>query len=243
MLDLLRKDFVNAWVLAKELDAVAAASDDAGVRTLCERIQENYDYPVDSVLLSSDLHVLGHVNVHEPGARSAAGYLGFLRKGLAAARGEVAPHAEPADGPAAKPEAKPSGNHGAAAQRAPREPLRLEPAAPTGSLLEVITKRPFGESSFAFFPIDATAFAAGGTIEIAVRMGGDAASGTFELCVAAGKGMRPERTLPKVAPNGTGELSLEFGKGARFGLAVKPGPGTAVGECNAFLATVTVRAR
>ena len=90
----LRDEFVNAWVLAKELEGIAARSDDEDVALLCSRVREHYDYPVDSVLLAPDLRVLGHVNVHEPAGRDPALYLAFLRAGLAAARSESAPAGE-----------------------------------------------------------------------------------------------------------------------------------------------------
>jgi len=230
----LRKDFVNTWLLAKDLDGIAARSKDADITRVCKLIKDNYGYPVDSVLLSSDLRVVGHLNVHEPRATDPGGYLAFLYQGRAAARGEatagatVAAETRPA--PAAT---RPQG---------PR-PLKLTPAAPTASVLEVIRRRAFGKSSMSFFMIDATAFADGGTIEITVRVGDAEAAGKFELCGAVQGGMAPVRTLQKVIRGETASMTYEFTQGARFGLAAMPVAATAEGDCNAFLATVTVRGR
>jgi hypothetical protein len=232
----LRKGFVNTWLLAKDLDGIAARSKDPDLARLCKLIKDNYGYPVDSVLIGADLRVLGHVNVHEDRAMVPGSYLGFLRDGLAAARGE-APASRAVAAKAAEVAADGPGH-----PRAIRA-VTLTPEKPTGSVLDVIHRRRFGEMSMAFFPIDASAFTDGGTIEIAVRVGGGSASGKFELCTAVPGGMAPAETLEKVKPGGTATMTHEFTKGARFGLAAMPGAGSNEGEPNAFLATITVRKR
>jgi hypothetical protein len=185
---------------------------------------------VDSVLVAPDLRLLGHLNAHEPRAKQTGGYLRFLREGLAAARGETLP----AEAAASEATTAPDGGVRA---------VVLTPEEPTGSVLDVIQRRPFGKPSMVFTPIDATAFADGGTIEIALRVGGTRASGRFELCAEVEGGMAPVRTLPQVGPGASDKLVHEFGKGAMFGLVAMPGPGTVEGDAIAFLATVTVRGR
>jgi hypothetical protein len=242
----LRQDFVNAWLLAKDLPAIAARAGDADTAKLCALIQENYGYPVDSVLIAPDLRVVGHVNVHEPTATDPTAYLAFLRAGLAKARGEALPSAAPAEPAEALPTAVKAPERPARSRLAPTRALKLTPEAPTDTILDLIRRGGFGEMSMGFHTIDATAFAGGGTIEITVRVGDAKAAGRFELCAAAPgsrNAMGPVRTLDKVARGETAKLSYEFEKGARFGLATKAAAGSAEGDANAFLATVTVRGR
>lgn len=236
VLQTLRERFVNVWLLAKDLEAIAASSDDAEVATLCGRIRAHYDYPVDSVLIASDLSVVGHVNVHEPAAREPGRYLAFLRRGLAAARGEAAP-AEAGDAP---------DGHASAEHAAGTRGLVLRPDEPTGTLLDVVRRRGFGRTSMTFFPIDATAFGGGGELEITVRLGGGEAAGRFELCAAVPgepSAIQPVESLDEVAPGGTARMVHAFAAGARFHLAAMPAGGAAEGEVNAFLVTVTMRPR
>jgi len=237
----LREGFVNTWLLAKDLDAIAARAGDADLTQLCALIRSNYDYPVDSVLITSDLRVVGHVNVHASEASLPASYLTFLRRGLAAARGEeYVAEAEPPPVSAPDPASK---------RPAPRG-LTLTPVAPTDSILDIVRGRGPGHSGLAFFGLDTTAFPTGGTLEVTVRLGGSAARGKFELCAGMDGNpqmMTPVRTLDALQPGATGTLSLEFEQGARFGLAAMTAPmtatGTTEGDVNAFLATVTVRGR
>jgi hypothetical protein len=225
----LRQSFVNVWLLAKDLDDIAARSGDADVQTLCRLVRENYDYPVDSVLIAPDLRVVGHVNVHDPKAMQPAGYLAFLRAGLTAVHGAAAATRAVPE-PAVAPE------------RAGVRAVTLTPDAPTGTILDVILRRAFGAQSLTYFPIDATAFENGGRIEIAVRVGGRSAAGKFELCAPVTGGMAPVRVV-QVTSDESATLVYEFSEGARFGLAAIPGAGSKEGDATAFLATVTVRGR
>jgi hypothetical protein len=227
----LQRDFVNVWLLAKDLDTIAERSDDPDVAKLCALIRENSDYPVDSVLITDDLRVVGHVNVHSDRARSAEGYLAFLREGLAHARGEQVVATKAA---AATPKAA---NRG-------RPPVPLTPAQPSGTVLDTIRRGGLGENSMLFVIIDATAFEDGGELEIAVQVGTGAAAGRFELCAAVPErpgAMSPVETLDRIEPRTHGTLRYRFAEGARFGLAAMPAAGAVEGDLNAFLATVTVR--
>lgn len=244
MIAALREGFVNAWVLAKDLEAIAGRSGDDGVKQVCKLVADNYRYPVDSVLITPDLRVVGHVNVHEPAARDPALYVDFLRRGRAAAGGDdgegaaTAAASAPAIGPAADRGGAP------AAARAASRSLRVTPEAPTDSLLGVLRRRGFGEPSLRFHSIDATAFAGGGELVVTVRIGDEQPAATFELCSASPddpRAMMPVRTV-KLARGGAGELKLPFAAGARFGLAIKPSGGVD-GDANAFLVEVEVRPR
>lgn len=224
---------MNAWVLAKELEHIAERSGDPGVERVCELVRTHYAYPVDSVLIAPDLDVLGHVNVQDARALDPRGYLGFLREGLAKARGEPPPGDEP---PA----------HPHAGGRPMPPPLRLTPESPSGSLLDLVRRATTGGPALRFFAIDATAFEGPIEIELEVRVDGGDLPGRFELCAAPDDDpglMSPVATLAQVAPGATDRVSYAFRKGALFGLAVMPAPGVTEGEPSAFLATLTVRAR
>lgn len=234
VLALLRQEFVNCWVLAKDLDAIAARDGSPEVATLCARIREHYKYPVDSVLLAPDLRVLGHVNAHDVAA--TARYVDFLRKGLEVAGRPVA---------AAAVEA------GAAKRGPPSPQLVVTPEKPEASLLDVVRCRGFGQTSLVYYTIDATAFADGGVLEIEVRVGRAATGVTFELCAAAELPgdqakdksqvfMQPVQTR-SVASEGTDKLVHTFKKGDPLGLVVTPAIGSSDGDTNAFFATAKVR--
>ena len=229
----LQRDFVNVWLLAKDLDGIAARSGDPDVATLCARIREHYDYPVDSVVITPDLRVVGHVNAHAERARSPEGYLGFLREALARARGE-----EPPALPAVRQEAE---RTAAARERAP---VVLTRAKPSDSVLDTIRHGGFADPAVFFVAIDVTAFRDGGVIEVAVRVGTGTAAGQFELCAAPPgqpQAMRPVESLPSLEPGTEGTLRHRFEAGATLGLVAMPAGGAIEGEGNAFLATITVR--
>jgi len=234
VLTVLREGFVNSWVLAKDLPAIAARDGSPEIQQLCARIQENYAYPVDSVLIAPDLRVLGHINVNE--VYGVPPYLQFLQRGLAAARRPAI--ALPAQ--ARSEDDKP-----------PRV-LKLTPERPGTELLEVLTVRGFGKSSFLYQPIDASAFPDGGVLEIEVRLGSAPLGAKFELCApieasptAAGTEML-QSTGPvqgqALASGGRCTLTHTFRSGAHLALAVRPILGTE-GDTNAWFATIRVRPR
>jgi hypothetical protein len=242
VLALLRQEFVNCWVLAKDLDAIKARDGSPEVATLCKRLQENYAYPVDSVLVGADLSVLGHVNAHDigkdPTVTGTAQYVDFLRKGLAAAGRKVVAPAVDAGGAAPR-------------RGLPLRTLVVTPEQPSTSLLDVVRCRGFGQPSLAYHTIDVSAFD-GGVLELEVRVGREAIGVTFEICAAVelpGVDPKTKETSITMAPvqtkavasDGTGKLEHTFGKGDRLGLVVKPAPGGSEGDANAFLVTVKVR--
>jgi hypothetical protein len=248
---MLQQEFVCCWLLAKDLEAVAARAGDPEIGELCRKIRANYGYPVDSVLLSADLEVVGHLNVEEPAAPDPDGYLAFLRRGLAKA-GLAAAAPEPEAGSAATTATNPAvraavatlaATHQAADRHAPETPpVVLTRETPSASVLDVIRKGGFGEISFRFLSIDTAAFDRGGTIEVEVRVGGNAADGRFELCSStpdAPNSMSPIRTLD-VAPGETRRVEFRFAPGTRLGLAIKPGARANAGDMNAFLVKLSV---
>lgn len=234
MQTVLREGFVNSWVLAKELPAIAARDGSPEIEQLCARIQENYAYPVDSVLIAPDLRVLGHINVNE--VYGAPPYLQFLQRGLAAAKRPAIPLPAQARSDDNKP---------------PRM-VTLTPERPDAELLEVLTVHGFGKSSFRYQPIDASAFPNGGVLEIEVRLGSAPLGAKFEVCApietseAADGTATMQSTGPvqghALASGGRCTLTHTFRSGAHLALAVRPILGTE-GDTNAWFATIRVRPR
>lgn len=227
MLGRLGQDFVTTWVLGRDLEALAAESKDAGMVRLCTILRENYAYPVDSVLVTPELEVVGHLNVHEPEALSPLAYRNFLARGLARARGEPPPAPEPPPAIEAGPGA-----------------MRLTPEEPTASRLDFFRAGAPGELAMHYVPLDLSAFPEGGSLELEARVGGRGAAGKFELCATPTGDpsfSSPVRTLERVAAGESATLTLAFEPGRAYGLAVMAAAGSAEGATNAFLATVTVR--
>jgi hypothetical protein len=225
----LRADFVTAWVLGRDLEALAARGDDPDLTRLCTLLRENYAYPVDSVLVTPELEVVGHLNVHEPAALFPVSYRAFLARGLALARGEPPPEEEPLPTPAGE---------------AGLDLLRPTPEQPIVSLLDVFRAGRPGELSLRYIPLDLSAFLAGGELELEARVGGAGAAAKFELCASPPGDpsfSSPVRTLERVAPGESATLTLAIEPGRAYGLAVMAAAGMAEGASNAFLATVTMR--
>lgn len=221
----LRDGFVCAWVLARELDAIAAGTDDERLQRLCALLRENYDYPVDSVLLSPDLELLGHVNARGRVLHDASAYGEWLRR---AAAGDADAHDV-------------FENVASAAGGLPPATLVLGPDEPSGEVLDAVQQRPFGTPSMRFYTFDVGAFADGGEVVVEVRVGRGVAALRFELHVlSAGDALD---RLDAVEPNDTGRLRGAFAAGQRLVLLVRPGPHAVEGDGNAFVAQVRATAR
>ncbi len=240
MIATLQEEFVCSWLLAKDLEAIAERAADPDLTELGRKVRANYGYPVDSVLLSADLEVVGHVNVNQPAATAPDGYLAFLRRGLAKAGRELA--IAPASARAPATAARSGATH--------RGPVSLPSVvltreAPSASVLDLFRRGGIGEFSMKFLSIDSAAFAEGGTLELEVSIDSGSADGRFQICIETPDvpgAMAPAREL-EVAAGTTGRVEYVFAKGVRLGLAVHPGTNANEGDMNAFLATLTVRER
>lgn len=233
-------------MLAKDLDIIAQQAADPDIAKLCQLIQDNYKYPVDSVLISSKLDLLGHVNVNQFEILVPEGYRRFLTKGLAAAGRRPSVSAEVQDESPKDSEMPPEVNL-AAADAVPKPPagLVLTRERPEDSLLEIARHEGQGKPGFVMYSIDVSDFAKGGTIEIKIRVGGGDASVQFELC-----GPVPDspgffltfQDIPKIAPGETKTITHKFEKGEKLSLVVKAhSPPDSPAQASAFLATVTVK--
>lgn len=222
----LAEEFVSAWVLARDLADLARAGGPELVR-LCTLLRENYAYPVDSVLVTPDLAVVGHQNANDPAAFLPEEYHTFLARGLALARGEPLPQARPAPAP-------------------PPAAVRLTPDAPSASLLDLFQAGKPDAPTVRFLPLDVASFPPGATLELEARVGSAAAAGRFELCASFPDYpgfTSPVRTLERVAPGTSATATLELEAGCTYGLAIRAADGEAEGATNAFLAKLTVRPR
>ncbi len=77
----LRKDFVNAWVLALDLPELGTDVEAGDLGKLEKILRENYSYPVDSLLISPDLDVLAQLSVNEFFEQGLVAYEDFLAMG------------------------------------------------------------------------------------------------------------------------------------------------------------------
>ena len=85
----LKEDFVNAWVLGKDLAKRAESAAEAGDEDLAELFQmlaTHYSYPVDSLAISPALELLGQHSVEQVFEDRGAGYPRFLEAALAEGR-------------------------------------------------------------------------------------------------------------------------------------------------------------
>ena len=224
------------------------SSDDPDFRQLCSRMTEYYGYPVDSVLISPDLEVCGHINVHERGARDPQHYLAFLEEGLAKSQAGGPIQSPPLPSQSGSPAvvAQASDEAPARTRPLPNPVTRITPENPTGTILDVVRRGGFGEVAMKFFMIDTSLFPEGGVLEMSVRMGSSPASGSFELCAPVPgepHALTAIDFVKKVEPGATATLEYVFEKGGLLGLAAKAAVGSAEGETNAFLVKLSVRAR
>ena len=77
-MEVLANEYVNAWVLAKHLPAIAKEAADPAVRALAARAHAKYLYPVDSQVFSSAGELLDHVCANDLHGDAVARYLELL---------------------------------------------------------------------------------------------------------------------------------------------------------------------
>ncbi len=86
VLDLLSKEFVNCWILAEDLEAIAKdESQPENVRAAAKVAFERYKYPVDSQMMTADGKLLSQAATNDIMSPDMdALYLAALKKALAA---------------------------------------------------------------------------------------------------------------------------------------------------------------
>ena len=229
----MQNDFINCWLLAKDLPRIAKATEDPDLQQLCSLVQDNYKYPVDTVLISADLEVLGHKNANNAMGEGPRGYVAFLQGAL---DGEVA-----VDDGAARPVEH---QHGPDPETVKRREVSLTPAAPHAHLLDVIHHSLPGMGGLTVFQLDTSAFVDGGTLHISLAVGSGPAEGSFALFGEGqdfmGQVPRPLADAHQVAFGEPQVLHHTFARGQVFQFVAASGPGTPPGTANAFSATVSV---
>ncbi len=231
MRSLLRERFVNAWCLAKEVERLGAAASEPRLAALCRTLRENYQYPVDTLVLSPTLERLAHRGVNEAITDGASGYARMLRGAL----GE--PTAAKDDAPAVSSNVPTPG----------KRPVVLTPASPKGELLDVLAPAKFAGGMGGIFTIDTRAFPDGGTLTLTIRTGSAEASGSFELMTlrrhAGGMAAMPVARAHGVAPSTTRRLVHRFKRGERFWFGAWRADGTTGDGTNAFQVLVEATPR
>lgn len=83
MIALLNDQFVNVWLLARDLERTAAASEDPDLKRLCAVLRAEYKYPVSSHVVSTGegIEHLGALEVRAA-FEGPMVYLPFLRDAL-----------------------------------------------------------------------------------------------------------------------------------------------------------------
>jgi hypothetical protein len=241
VIEKLQDDFVNSWVLARDLKALAQSSANADFQKLCGLIEANYDYPVDSVLISPELQVLGHVNVNAAVPAGSHGYLAFLNgeRADASVGGDDAWVTTSTQGHSHSHDHSPAGE-----PLAPSPELVLSPDEPQGNLLDVVRSAPQSQVPFVLYPLDTRAFSNGGVLVIEVEVGTSECAASFELLrmdvdhIPAS--MYSVASMADVQPGHSRTLKFAFQKGEQFHLLARAANGTLDGSVNAFRAEIQV---
>jgi hypothetical protein len=83
ILQILEQEFVNSWVLARDLPALAAGASDPEVRATIQLIEKSYLYPVDSQILAPWGELLDHVCANDLHGDAERRYLELLDSAFA----------------------------------------------------------------------------------------------------------------------------------------------------------------
>ena len=78
VMEVLTRDYVNAWVLCNDLKGIAEDASDPSVRALAALAKKNYLTPVDVQLYSPAGELLDHVNANAI-LSGEVSYLAFLQ--------------------------------------------------------------------------------------------------------------------------------------------------------------------
>ena len=234
----MKDEFINCWLLAKDLSRIAKQSGDPDIEKLCRLIKDNYKYPVDSVLISHDLSVFGHVNVNKNiEILMPDGYLKFLSDGL----GNIGKTTEVAENRQAEDSKKIADT----AKTKPKRPVgvKLTRADPEASLLEVARSNGLNPG-MTFYPVDIRDFADGGTIEIEARLGGGETTVQCELCAPHPQNPQfsvPVESISSLKPGETKTISYKFKENQNLIFVVKGMPGEEEQLESAILATFKMK--
>lgn len=78
VVDRLQRSFVNVWLIGQDLPKLAAEATDPKLKRFYTILNENYKYPVDSVVLTPDAEFVAHINVKDVIPLGDTAYTAFL---------------------------------------------------------------------------------------------------------------------------------------------------------------------
>src|SRR5688572_15873708 len=84
----LNAEFVNAWILLRDLKALAQTEGEAGA--FAKIVLERFEYPVDDLVFTSRGEYVGHVPANSEGAYSASRFAAMLDAAVRAEAGRRA---------------------------------------------------------------------------------------------------------------------------------------------------------
>ncbi len=186
--------------------------------------------PSDSLILSSDLELMGRMPVNELiGSYMIRDYLTFLKEALDGKLPGLAEEAPHSSG------AVPIGGLN----------VVLTPQKPEQENLSIFRTPEPGFQDYTVIEIDTTAFKNGGTLSIDIWVGDAEVPGSFDLFAVNGQSatqLVPNDALASVRnilPNESGIIKYPFDRGQVFKLGAM-GNSSGKGTLNGFLATISV---
>ena len=186
--------------------------------------------PSDSLILSSDLELMGRMPVNELiGSYMIRDYLTFLKEALDGKLPGLAEEAPHSSG------AVPIGGLN----------VVLTPQKPEQENLSIFRTPEPGFQDYTVIEIDTTAFKNGGTLSIDISVGDAEVPGSFDLFAVNGQSatqLVPNDALASVRnilPNESGIIKYPFDRGQVFKLGAM-GNSSGKGTLNGFLATISV---
>ena len=221
----LNENFVNTWVLLRELSELIERSEEERVSVFAKTLKDHYVYPVDIQVLNPEAEIIMHQPDSKlPDDNRTQAYLTLLGY---AAKGEVVDFAS---------------------ERREKSMPELDISSPKEltEVLNVFRGPGHGYQDYTAVEIDATAFEEGGALVIDIQVGGGEAVGSFDLF--AGDAELPTEGFPDdalasawdIPPGDSGQILHRFARGQRFKLGVTGNWFCEKGSTNAFLARISV---
>ena len=257
----MNENFINTWVSNVELERTPNKETFIALRRqqgympfdkmhpLAQAIAKGWKKhsPSDSLVISTDLEVLGREPVNELiGSNMAQRYLTFLKEAL---DGKLPGFGEETSEPqSTDEEATHNSDTNLLEERLNLEDLNvvLTPRKREREILNVLRAAGPGHQDYTVINIDATAFENGGVLTIDITLGHAEASGSFDLFDGGSKlptEGAPQNALASsygIRPDGKGIIAYGFDRGQVFKLGATGDWFSKKGSVNAFWVKVSV---
>lgn len=208
----LNEEFINTWVLLRELPGLIGGAKGESVSRIAKKLKAHYTDSVDILALTAEGEVLMHQPEKAlPYKESLHAYLTLLRRSVEAFEGNVLSKFEVS-------------------------PIRL--GRKVKSVLQTFRTSGSKDLDYTVVDIDATPFESGGILSIEIEVGEGKATGLFKLFDGEAE-IRTEVFDTHVLPCETGYIFHRFNRGVPFKLAVA-GWDSERGSTNAFHAHIYV---